>query len=541
MNIEISKKENFFSILILILLSLFLSISYSIEQYAIYPALSISGQITYPEDFNIFFLQSKNSWSFITQFIQFILKFTTDLKLISIILLFFSSLCYSIGVYFTIRNIALSNILALATTFFIMFFRKNFGDIDYPTLMFSEHTNGMMSLAIVTLIFGLIINRNFFFSGFFSIFLICVHVTLGLWINSILVISILYFFYIKKKNINYKSIFPGIIFGLIIVLISFTVYKVNIVEIPFNFNQSTYDNYLNNWDAHRQSYGQLHLLNIEYIIKSFLLFFLIVISVPLFNYNNNEKYIQIYFTFIFISFNIILSFLLYISYKKFPFIYPEMIVRVIPTRFFLTQSVIGYPIIISLIFLFWYKILGHKKKNLLNYFFLLLILAYSISHHKNVSQIYLNFVKNIKIEKKPSNEEIFWGKIKNIESNGYIVTSEKTCYSTHAKALKPIILCPHSIDYIPYIPKLAEPTKQILEEIYGTSFNKPPPKLKIGAIDGLRDFAIKFIFEKKTFDEWNILSKKYNIQGLIVPSNWEISFEPNIKSKKYSYYKLKNN
>ncbi len=163
MNIEISKKENFFSILILILLSLFLSISYSIEQYAIYPALSISGQITYPEDFNIFFLQSKNSWSFITQFIQFILKFTTDLKLISIILLFFSSLCYSIGVYFTIRNIALSNILALATTFFIMFFRKNFGDIDYPTLMFSEHTNGMMSLAIVTLIFGLIINRNFFF------------------------------------------------------------------------------------------------------------------------------------------------------------------------------------------------------------------------------------------------------------------------------------------------------------------------------------------------------------------------------------------
>ena len=80
-----------------------------------------------------------------------------------------------------------------------MVFRKNFGDIDYPTLMFSEHTNGMISLSLITLVFGLSCNRNFFSASFLIGLLISIHLTLGLWIFFIFFFLTTIFFLKKKR------------------------------------------------------------------------------------------------------------------------------------------------------------------------------------------------------------------------------------------------------------------------------------------------------------------------------------------------------
>ena len=45
----------------------------------------------------------------------------------------------------------ITTILALI----ILTFQINFGDLDYPTMVISEHTNSMLSSAIVVFIFGL--------------------------------------------------------------------------------------------------------------------------------------------------------------------------------------------------------------------------------------------------------------------------------------------------------------------------------------------------------------------------------------------------
>ena len=63
---------------------------------------------------------------------------------------------------------------------------------------------------------------------------------------------------------------------------------------------------------------------------------------------NFEKKKEVMFALSMISICIILSLLIYISYKLFPNFYPQIIIRTMPQRFFLIHSIIGYSIIISL-------------------------------------------------------------------------------------------------------------------------------------------------------------------------------------------------
>ena len=78
-------------------------------------------------------------------------------------------------------------------------------------------------------------------------------------------------------------------------------------------------------------------------------------------------------------------------------------------------------------------------------------------------------------------------------------------------------------------------SKDILENIYGISFEEPPTKF-LGAII---DTWFRDIFEKRSIDDWKKISKKYNISGVIVPSDWNLQIEDKIISQKFIAYILK--
>ena len=73
----------------------------------------------------------------------------------------------------------------------ILIFQKNMGDTDYPSLFFSEHTYGMMSLALVTCIFGLLISGNLFLGGLLSSLLISIHPLVGAWLTGIIIVTLI--------------------------------------------------------------------------------------------------------------------------------------------------------------------------------------------------------------------------------------------------------------------------------------------------------------------------------------------------------------
>ena len=267
------KNKNFITYFLIVIFSIFLSIAYSIEQRSLDSGLIISNIVLYPENYNIMKIWANNAWTFLFQFSAILLKLDLSIINASRIILFFSTFFYSFGIYLVSRSITSSSNLSLLICFTIMIFQKNFGSIDYPTLMFSEHTNGMMSLAIVTFIYGLISNKNFFTASLFSIFLISIHTVIGLWISLILICSILIFKYFFKYEIDYKIFLKGMLVGSIIILLSFIFYYNNLIDFNDTFDQDIYLTYMENWEAHRTNYGNLSKFNYLYCFLSLILFF----------------------------------------------------------------------------------------------------------------------------------------------------------------------------------------------------------------------------------------------------------------------------
>jgi hypothetical protein len=134
-------------------LSIFFSISYSFDQIAIEGGLVIADIIKYPDDFSIMKVFYKNSWTIINQIAAILLKFNLSNIIISRIFIFVSTYLYFLGIFFIIKSLTKKLYLAFILSFFILFFRKYLGHLDYPTMIFHELTWGMMSGSLVTFIF----------------------------------------------------------------------------------------------------------------------------------------------------------------------------------------------------------------------------------------------------------------------------------------------------------------------------------------------------------------------------------------------------
>lgn len=519
---------------LIIFFSIYFSISYSFEQNAIDGGLVLSELVKYPEGDSVMKAYYLNAWTLLHQFTSILLKLNISIISVSQIILFISSLFFLVGIYLIAKSITSSTFLSFFIALVILFFRKNFGDLDYPTLIFSEHTNGMMSLATITLIFGLIANGNFFLSGFLSIFLICIHATTGLWISGVLIFSFTLIRTFFKNLILDKKCIYGMLFGIFPVLLSFAIFFLNTVAInEIGYNSQTYNVYMQQWEAHRTNYGNLSLLNIEYIIKSLILFFICIFGTKYLSNEITSKTKAMLFT---LMVSIILSFLIYFAYKFYNNLFPNFLITVMPTRFALMHSVIGYPIIISIIFIFLQKQFVKKgiKPAYATLLIFFILIAYSISHYKNVVLRSNKFLINIKQNNELVKNNIFWEEVKKSKINGHIITSANTSNDTLRLGLKPILLNPSIIDFIPYLPYTSEPTKDIIEKVYKVSFFNPPVK----NMAMIPEDIIQKNFEKIMYNEWVEIFSEFNVGALIVPKNWKIDLKMIFSNNHHAFYKL---
>ena len=153
----------------------------------------------------------------ISIFRSFFLTFGFSVENISRIIIFLSTLCFALSAFIIVYRFTSNKYLALLISILMLVLEKNFGDTDYPSLIFSNHSFGMLSLAVSSLIFSLILNKNYKSSSFFSVLLISIHPIVGLWILSVLIFSMIL---LKNKKIN-LDLFKGAIFGSIITILSF--------------------------------------------------------------------------------------------------------------------------------------------------------------------------------------------------------------------------------------------------------------------------------------------------------------------------------
>ncbi|MDC0059712.1 hypothetical protein OAJ18_01685 [Pelagibacteraceae bacterium] len=520
----------FTAIVFTLIVSYFFSQAYLIEQYAVDGGLVLSNKITYPDDFaplkDYFF----GAWTSIHQIAALLFKFEWSVLDVSKFFIFFIALFYFIGVASIVLSFTKSIVIALLVSTAILIFQKNFGDTDYPTLFFSSHTFGALSLAISTCIFGLLFLGNFFIVGFLSIFLISIHPVVGLWTCLIVFSSIGCSKIIFKEDPDIRNTIRGTIGGLIISSVSFFFYQKNYFSASY-IDLETLNNYYKYWEGHRSS-NEYH---IEYFSKTLLLFIFGIFGLSKIKNSINE-HVRLGILSVLIS--IFFSSLIYLIFKIFHNFegFPLWLIQIMPTRFTIMHSVVGWPLILGILFVILKEFSKNRKQ--INYLpqltIIFLIILYTAQHYKVLLSTKNSYIRNINYQKVLSKNDDFWKVVKNRNIGGYVLTTPSSSSNTLRKGLKPILLNPGSIDGVPYFPKTAVRLSKIVEEIYGISFDDPPLELKNTA--SITEKFIKKNFEKYSKEKWKEISNKFNISAIIVPVDWNIILVPIAKNNTFAFY-----
>jgi len=507
------KEDNKLIFFFIFLTCVFLSFSHSLHQVAVNGGLVLSEIIKYPEPISPMKYYYFNSWTLLHQFSEVFLNLGFSVENVSRIILFLSTLCFALSSFIIVHRFTSNRFLALLMSILMLVLEKNFGDTDYPSLIFSNHSFGMFGLAVSSLIFSLILNENYKSSGFFTLLLISIHPVIGLWILSVLMLSIIL---LKDKKIN-SDLFKGAAFGLIITALSLTLFFSNKIG-KLDFDTQTLKIYMELWDGHRNQSGYLHY---EYLIKTLALLFIINAYYILINKGKKS-----FFSIVFNS-TIIFSLVIYLLYKFFPQIFPGLFIDAMPSRFLILHSFVGWPIIISVIYVIFSQFKITKK--FIKIFIFAVLITYSIQHYKNFIKVKNGFVSNVSKESQISDMDI-----SNLNLDGYLITTSNTVNYVNKYVLKPILLDTQSFDFIPYHPYLVERTFEILEDVYGVDIENPPNRYSPHIPDGF----IKKVFENKEESDWKLLGEKYNANYLLVPVDWKIKSDLFKNNKFFSIYKI---
>lgn len=523
----INNLTNSFIIFVLTLLvGYFFMQVYPFGQRGVDAALVLAEIVNYPDQISPMKEYFLKSWTSIHQVSKLLLDLNWSFLDISKFLIFLTTIFYFLGVLLTVNSATKSITIAILVALTVIIFQKNFGDTDYPSIIFSEHTYGMLSLAAVTFIFGLITSGNLFLAGLFSTLLISIHPLIGIWITGIIIISLIVNKFFIKFPINHRTIIKGLLAGTAITLISFTYHQFLTANFTSDFDLTAYENYMKYWEGHRNE-REYHT---EYLLKTFALFGLGVLSLVTLK-NNLNKNFRFGLTCILTS--IFLSTIIYFMYKIFYLHMPDVLVRTLPTRFTIMHSVIGWPLIIIILFVFVQKFEIKIFKNAAHVFIGLIILFYSISHYKVFIKLQNLFV-NKSIEMILTEDKNFWDSVKNSKFDGYVLTTFSSSTISMRNTLKPIILDVSSFDFVPYYPNTAKSLSLIIEKIYGIPFSNPPKKIMNRAY--LSDEIIRLNFEKYSKEKWQSLSNDFNIGAIIVPLKWKINLIPYSQGKHFVFY-----
>ena len=527
------KKSSLNNSLIIVISSLLTSYFfiqvYPIEQRAVDAGLVLAKFVNYPDQTSPMTEYYLRSWTSIHQITKFFLNLNWSIINVSQLIIFITATFYFLGIALTINSASRSILITILVAFMILAFQKNFGDTDYPSMIFSEHTYGMLSLAIVTFIFGLLFSGNLFLAGFFSALSISIHPIIGIWITGIIFISLIFNKYFFKFSLNYNKLIKGFSVGIILTVISLYSYYMLTADFTSSFDLESYNNYMKYWEGHRTS-SEYHP---EYFIKTLVLLVCACLAITGLKNNLTENF---RFGIICVLASIIFSTIIYFIYKIFFPYMPNLITLIMPTRFTILHSVIGWPLILSLLFVFVKKfgIMNKVTNNFAEILIFLIVLLYSASHYKGLIKLQNLLTKNQFVQTMSLEDKNFWNEIKNVRPDGYIITSYSSSSISMRKSLKPVMLDVSSFDFVPYFPNTAKSLAKIIEEIYGIDFTNPPLESKNRG--SLSDKIIKINFEKHSKKKWQQLFKDFNLIGVIVPINWKMKLTPYAKGSRFIFY-----
>tara|TARA_B110000037_G_scaffold36196_1_gene44103 strand:- start:3693 stop:5282 length:1590 start_codon:yes stop_codon:yes gene_type:complete len=495
------------------------------DQAILDSALITSGEVKYKDQLTYAYIDSSNNWSLIYNLIRLMINLNLSVNFINFFILLIPLYMNLFGVFLISKRLSNNLIFSLIISCFIIVGKIHFGNLDYPVLLITHHTAGMFAQACGLLMFGLIAERKINLTIILSILTLGFHLVVGVWLLSILLLAILLF---KREDLNMKFLSKVDIIlitsSVLLIVLSLIEFQLTKVETSWPNDEYLYQVFLDVWDNHR---SKIYGINYVYISLSSLMLLLMF-----FFQKQNKKKEEDSFFLKTVTLQVLLAFIIYISYKLLPNLYQGIFLKVIPGRFFLIHSVFGVAIILAIIF-FYLKPLFNNKKILI--IFIVIVLIHPFIYFDKYKNKFGRIFKNLPSINR-NYEQNFWEKIKKIDlSDGVILTSIHSCSKALQKAKKPILICSEAMDGGAYRPTLLVPLKIIIEEIYDMNFFNPPIR-NMGGLGS--DEIYKKTFEDRSLGEWLKISKNFNLNGLILPVEWNLKLKKSLIGKKFTYYDL---
>ena len=169
------KKSSLNNSLIIVISSLLTSYFfiqvYPIEQRAVDAGLVLAGFVNYPDQTSPMTEYFIKSWTSVHQIAKFFFNLDWSILNVSKLIIFITATFYFLGIVLTINSASRSIVIAILVAFMILAFQKNFGDTDYPSMIFFRTYLRHAKSGNCYLYFWIIIFRKFIFSRFFFSFI----------------------------------------------------------------------------------------------------------------------------------------------------------------------------------------------------------------------------------------------------------------------------------------------------------------------------------------------------------------------------------
>ena len=487
-----------------------------------------------------------NSYTIYSLLMTFFIKLNFSILTIEFITTFSYTFVFLLGFYLISLAITKKNFLSLIFGLLIVFFEIDLDTIDYRTGYFDYSFHGTLANAYFILFLGFLANKNYFTAGFLAGSFYLIHAVIGIFILGSLALTIVTIFYFNKIYI--KRLIYGILFGVLFLFLNlifkfFFFKSLGISLYGFqNIDWELYRTFLLNWDWHRSHlvFRKLHI--IFFIIFIIFIIFILFINQILKTKKNNRN---LYIFNVFIIIAVIEGLILFFVFKK--FVYPSQDLNLIELIFLIPIPPRFLNLTSTYIFIVYFSycvFLADQYKTIKKYIIVFLILFISTTIYFNDIKLQkrTNIEKN-HLQMNNAYKQIIksnvWQKIKKLENEGsFIVHSNNYNYLFTPLTGKHNFLIFPNLDIVNYFPQYLKFMEMALKDIYQIKFDNPPQECKKSG--GLQcDSYVKTAIEKNNKETWEYISKKYDIQGVILPDDWNISLDLTFKDKGISYYKLK--
>lgn len=102
---------------------------------------------------------------------------------------------------------------------------------------------------------------------------------------------------------------------------------------------------------------------------------------------------------------------------------------------------------------------------------------------------------------------------------------------------RPVLLNGEGLDSLPYFPETGPEMARILREVYGVDFFNPPAEM--GRRGGLAKQTGRALWERRTPAEWRTLAERFDVHQVLTYGDWLLQLPASARSAEYTLYEIR--